>query len=415
MQIRDIEVTLDAAMRQTLQAMDVPQEAIDQISLADAPDPSLGDRGFPCFALARHLRSAPATIAEDVAARLRQRLEGEELVAEVLTAGPYVNLRFAPGVLAEVVLGQALDQGAKFGCRQLEDPQDWMIEFSAPNTNKPQHLGHVRNNLLGDSIARVLEHVGHRVMRVNLINDRGIHICKSMLAYQRHGQGSTPERAGKKGDHFVGDFYVRFDREFAQEYQAWLATSDGEETYREWLDSPASRRAQKEAEAEIAKVDGVAGEGGLDEASRQALRDHELREAFHGHYKDRYFNTDSELGGQARAMRQRWEQGDPETMALWRRMNSWCEAGFHETYGALGVYFDRVYFESDTYKLGKGVVQQGLQDGSFHRTENGAHRRLVGETGAAGGRGEDSAAGRRHQRLYDAGSGHRPGPLLRLP
>ncbi|RME29197.1 MAG: arginine--tRNA ligase, partial [Deltaproteobacteria bacterium] len=185
-------------------------------------------------------------------------------------------------------------------------------------TNKPQHLGHCRNNLLGHTIATLLETAGAEVLRYNLINDRGIHICKSMVAYERFGNGQTPEQLGVKGDHFVGDLYVRFNDALREELESRYP----------------------------------------DPGNRPDI--------------DEFFNTDSELGRRARQMLQLWEAGDPEVRALWETMNRWCEAGFAETYARMGVRFDTIQKESDTYLLGKAIVEQGLAEGVFRRADNGA-------------------------------------------
>lgn len=187
-----------------------------------------------------------------------------------------------------------------------------MVEFSSPNTNKPLHLGHIRNNLLGDSISRILEASGRRVIRVNLVNDRGIHICKSMLAWKKYGNGETPESTGKKGDHLVGDFYVKFDQEYKKEIGTLM--SEG-----------------------LSK----------DEAEQK-----------------------SSLMSEAREMLRLWENGDEEINSLWKTMNSWVYEGFDETYKNLGVTFDRIYYESNTYRLGKQLVEDGLKKGILEKRED---------------------------------------------
>ena len=189
-----------------------------------------------------------------------------------------------------------------------------MVEYSSPNTNKPLHLGHIRNNLLGYAVSKLLEANGHKVIKVNLVNDRGIHICKSMLAWQKWGQGETPESSGKKGDHLVGDYYVRFDK------------------------------AYKAQQAEL-KAQGKSD----DEAAKQAP-----------------------VIGEAQEMLRKWEQGDPDTVSLWRTMNSWVYAGFEATYKRLGVSFEKIYYESNTYLLGKKMVEEGLQKGVFTRHDDGS-------------------------------------------
>ncbi len=189
-----------------------------------------------------------------------------------------------------------------------------MIEYSSPNTNKPLHLGHVRNNLLGHSLACVMEANGNRVVKTNIVNDRGIHICKSMLAWQKYGQGETPESSGKKGDHLVGDYYVSFDRHYKAELSELMA-------------------------------------GGLTQEEAEAA---------------------STLMQEARDMLRKWEAGDPEVRALWSMMNGWVYTGFDETYQQMGVSFDKIYYESETYLEGKDKVLEGLEKGVFYRKEDGS-------------------------------------------
>lgn len=206
-----------------------------------------------------------------------------------------------------------------------------MVEFSSPNTNKPLHLGHIRNILLGWSCSKILEFAGYDVITTQVINDRGIAICKSMLAWKKWGQGATPASAGKKGDHFVGDYYVRFEQEFVREYN-------------DFADSPQG-----------------------DNLFNQLKKEGQDKSTFFKAFKNQYFNEYSSLGAEARDMLIKWEAKDAETIALWEQMNAWVYEGFDETYKKLGVSFDTVYYESDTYLLGKKVVEEGLQKGVFYR------------------------------------------------
>lgn len=218
---------------------------------------------------------------------------------------------------------QDIDQEAHFGEKPVtEESPLAMVEYSSPNTNKPLHLGHVRNNLLGWSLARILEANGNRVVKTNIVNDRGIHICKSMLAWQKWGDGITPEAAHKKGDHLIGDFYVLFDKHYREEV------------------------AQLQAEYE-------AGGMGADEAKEKAKQE-------------------APLIKEAHEMLVKWEQGDKEVRDLWQKMNSWVYAGFDETYKALGVAFDKIYYESETYLVGKRKVMDGLERGLFFKKEDGS-------------------------------------------
>ena len=210
-----------------------------------------------------------------------------------------------------------------YGFKTADDNSELvMIEYSSPNTNKPLHLGHVRNNLLGWSLAQIMQANGNRVVKTNIVNDRGIHICKSMLAWLKWGNGETPESSGKKGDHLIGDYYVAFDKHYREEV--------------------------KELAAKY-----VAGGMAADEAEKKA-------------------KEEAPLIKEAHEMLVKWEQGDEDVRALWRKMNSWVYAGFDETYKALGVGFDKIYYESDTYLRGKAKVEEGLAKGLFERHEDGS-------------------------------------------
>jgi arginyl-tRNA synthetase len=211
-----------------------------------------------------------------------------------------------------------------------------MVEFSSPNTNKPLHLGHIRNILLGWSCSKIMEANGYEVIKTQIINDRGIAICKSMLAWQKYGEGKTPESTGIKGDHFVGDYYVLFEVKFQEEYQHWQQSEAAKHIF-------ATHAREGETEAQFFK-----------------------------NFKNSYFNDYSILGSEARKMLLDWEAGDPETIALWKRLNSWVYAGFDETYRKLGVNFDALYYESDTYLLGKDAILSGLEKGVFYRQEDGS-------------------------------------------
>ena len=215
-----------------------------------------------------------------------------------------------------------IHEDEKFGEKPVtEDSPLVMIEYSSPNTNKPLHLGHVRNNLLGWSLAQIMEANGNKVVKTNIVNDRGIHICKSMLAWQKWGNGETPESSGKKGDHLIGDYYVAFDKH----YRAELAALKSKYMTAEGLDEETAENKAKE---------------------------------------------ESALMKEARAMLVKWEQGDKEVRTLWKKMNSWVYAGFDETYKALGVGFDKIYYESDTYLEGKAKVEDGLNRGLFFRKDD---------------------------------------------
>ncbi len=263
------------------------------------------------FPFLKASRKAPEATATEIGQWL---VENEPAVSAFNAVKGFLNLTIAPDFWAETLMHVAATPD--FGLRAATpDSPLVMVEYSSPNTNKPLHLGHVRNNLLGYSLSRILEANGNRVVKTNIVNDRGIHICKSMLAWQKWGDGATPESAGKKGDHLIGDFYVAFDKHFRAEV-ADLMESE--------------HITKEEAEAR------------------------------------------SPLMAEAREMLRRWEAGDPEVRALWRRMNEWVYAGFDETYRMMGVGFDKIYYESDTYLEGKELVLKGLEEGSMYRREDGS-------------------------------------------
>ena len=270
-----------------------------------------GDITLVVFPFVKAARKAPA----QVAAEIGEALQGD-LVEKFNAVQGFLNLSIAQTYWLEQL--QAIANTENYGChtRTKEDGTQplMMVEYSSPNTNKPLHLGHVRNNLLGYSIAKIQEANGWKVVKTNIVNDRGIHICKSMLAWLKFGNGETPESSGKKGDHLIGDYYVRFDVEYKKQIKELMAQGMDEET------------AKKEAP----------------------------------------------LIKEAQAMLLKWEQGDPEVRALWQKMNSWVYAGFDETYKQMGVSFDKIYYESDTYLEGKKEVERGLKEGLFYRREDGS-------------------------------------------
>jgi len=269
----------------------------DTVIIENPPRPELGDLAFPMFPFARLLKQSPNRIAEEISRRINENPTEMHGVGYARVAGPYLNAYLDRPSLSTEVINDILKRGDLYGSAQTLAGQRIVLEFSCPNTNKPLHLGHLRNDALGMSIFRILKSLGAEVLKVNLINDRGVHICKSMLAYQRFGDGRTPAQEGRKGDHLVGDFYVRFA---------------------EW--------AKENPEAEE----------------------------------------------QARSMLRSWEQGDEEVRELWKRMNSWAIGGIEQTYEKTGVEFDKTYLESQTYLLGRRIVEMGLEKGVFYREEDGS-------------------------------------------
>lgn len=301
----------------------------DVLAVVRPPRPEMGDLAFACFPLAKALRQAPPAIAAELAGPAARRLREaaqEGLLPEpddVAAVGPYVNIRFRADALAAHVCARIAAGAAPYAAPLAATGRTTMVEYSAPNTNKPLHLGHVRNNLLGASLCRILAAVGEAVVPVNLVNDRGIHIAKSMVAYRRWGARQTPESVDQKGDHFVGEYYVRFSVE------------------------------------QTAERDALARQRGLDPAALDKPTARELEEA-------------TPLAAEARDVLRRWEEGDEEVLSLWRTMNGWVYAGFDETYRRLGCEFRKWYFESETYQLGKSLVEQGLREGVFERRADGS-------------------------------------------
>ncbi|MBR6508419.1 MAG: arginine--tRNA ligase [Paludibacteraceae bacterium] len=268
------------------------------------------------FPFVKAARKAPAQVATEIGEKLLNGSINDQMVNDKIVNGFNAVQGFLNLVINDAFwVGQleAIDKDENYG-QQPDRNQLMMVEYSSPNTNKPLHLGHVRNNLLGWSIAQIQEANGWKVVKTNIVNDRGIHICKSMLAWQKFGNGETPESSGKKGDHLIGDYYVRFDKEYRKQVAEMVANGTDEET-----------------------------------AKREAP-----------------------LMKEAQEMLLKWEQGDKEVRDLWAKMNSWVYAGFDETYKRLGVAFDKIYYESNTYLEGKSEVEKGLAAGQFYRREDGS-------------------------------------------
>ena len=266
---------------------------------------------FPFVKLAR---KAPQVVGDDIGNWLL--LNGEKLIAKFNAVQGFLNLVIDDAFWVKQL--EDIDADDNYGQLQRPTTNDqrplMMVEYSSPNTNKPLHLGHIRNNLLGYSIAKIQEANGWKVVKTNIVNDRGIHICKSMLAWLKFGNGETPESSGKKGDHLIGDYYVRFDKEYKKQIAELMAQGMDEETAKR--EAPLMREAQD--------------------------------------------------------MLRKWEANDPEVRALWAKMNSWVYAGFDETYRRMGVSFDKIYYESETYLEGKSEVEKGLASGAFYRREDGS-------------------------------------------
>ena len=291
-----------------LYGQDVKAEAIQ---LQETRPEFEGNVTLVVFPFLRMSKKRPEETGEEIGQYLVR--EVPDVVARYNVVKGFLNLVIAPAQWIKLL--EDINSQEHFGFRKAtEESPLVMIEYSSPNTNKPLHLGHVRNNLLGWALANVMQANGNRVVKTNIVNDRGIHICKSMLAWLRWGNGETPETSGKKGDHLIGDYYVAFDKHYREEVKELVAQGMDEE--------------QAKQEAPLIK--------------------------------------------EAHEMLVKWEQGDPEVRALWKKMNEWVYAGFDETYKALGVSFDKIYYESDTYLEGKKKVEEGLEKGFFYRREDGS-------------------------------------------
>jgi arginyl-tRNA synthetase len=303
-----------AALNGLLEEAGSPERISSELLTAELPPkPEMGDLAFPMFGYAKLFRRAPAQIAAGLAARLALQDDAVGAFGTAAALGPYVNIRYDRPQTARAVLSRALSE--KKPSPKTMTGSRIMVEFSSPNTNKPLHLGHLRNDILGESISRILACCGAEVRKVCIINDRGIHICKSMFAYREQGGGKTPESEGIKSDHFVGRWYVAFNNLHREETEELMRTRSLE-------------REQAEAAAPSLAC--------------------------------------------AQKMLRSWEAGDRETVALWKKMNDWAINGIKATYKRTGISFDQYYFESETYLKGKEEILAGLEKGIFCRAEDGA-------------------------------------------
>ena len=314
----NIEKLLTAAVVKAIKALYDTDVTADQVQVQKTRPDFEGHLTVVTFPFLRISKKKPEETGEDIAQWL---IANTDLVSSFNTVKGFLNLVIAPAQWLQLLA--TIDADAHYGLQLPNDESPLtMVEYSSPNTNKPLHLGHVRNNLLGWAVSKIAEANNQRVVKTNIVNDRGIHICKSLLAWLKYGNGETPESSGKKGDHLVGDYYVAFD----QHYRAEVA----------------------ELKAQL-----IAQGVGEEEAETRA-------------------KAEVPLMVEAREMLRKWEQGDEEVRALWRKMNEWVYAGFDETYKALGVSFDKIYYESDTYLEGKEKVEEGLAKGLFYRREDGS-------------------------------------------
>lgn len=287
----------------------IGSDNIAPLSVGVPPKSDMGDLAFPLFPYAKAAKKGPQQIAMD----LKERIGNNHPAGDIIISGPYFNVSLDISSLAPFIYREVEKKGKDYGKGESQKGKKAMIEFSCPNTNKPLHLGHMRNDSLGQSVASLIKSQGADVMKVNLINNRGVHICKSMLAYKTFGNGETPQSTGEKGDHFVGRYYVRF--------------------------------AQWEKEAEEAKKN-----------------------------NPNIVNTPDweDPDEEAQKMLRAWERGDKEVRELWTKMNGWTLEGLEESYKNMGISFDKYYYESETYKFGKEEVLKGLEMGIFQKEEDGS-------------------------------------------
>ena len=306
----NIETLISQSAKEAVKALygqDVPEK---MVQLQKTRSEFEGNLTLVVFPFVKMARKSPEQTAQEIGQYL---VEHCSAIEKYNVVKGFLNLSVGEGAWLQLL--EAIDQDEHFGTKVAGDEAPLvMIEYSSPNTNKPLHLGHVRNNLLGWSLAQIMEANGNRVVKTNIVNDRGIHICKSMLAWLRWGNGETPESSGKKGDHLIGDYYVAFDKHYREEVKELVAQGMDEE------------KAKQEAP----------------------------------------------LIKEAHEMLVKWEQGDAEVRALWEKMNSWVYAGFDETYKKMGVSFDKIYYESQTYLKGKAKVEEGLAKGLFERHDDGS-------------------------------------------
>jgi arginyl-tRNA synthetase len=289
-----------------------------------------GDYTVTCFAFSKMANKNPAQIGEEIGAFLAANVPQ---ISKFNVIKGFLNVVVSDSFWIDF-LSQIADNQS-FGQLPAK-PEKVMVEYSSPNTNKPLHLGHIRNILLGWSYASILEAAGYEVVKVKVVNDRGIAICKSMLAWQKFGEGDTPDSKQMKGDHFVGKYYVLFEMAFKNEYLDWQQTALATSLF--------------------------------ENRAKQALSEQD----FFKEFKNEYFNNHSFLGKEARQMLLQWEEGAPETIALWRKMNGWVYEGFDATYKKLGVRFDKIYYESQTYTLGKHKIEEGLKNNVFYQRPDGS-------------------------------------------
>ncbi|MBK7938771.1 MAG: arginine--tRNA ligase [Lewinellaceae bacterium] len=321
---------LQNAVTQAVEHLYGEQTEPGKVLVNTTPPDFTGDYSIVIFPFVKIAKKTP----DAAAAEIGEYLQGK--VAEIKgynVVKGFLNLEIAESYWQ--VFLQALVQDQNYG-RRPATGQKVMVEYSSPNTNKPLHLGHIRNILLGWSCSKILESVGYEVVKTQIVNDRGVAICKSMLSWVKFGAGKTPESEGIKSDHFVGDYYVLFEQKSKEEYETWQQTALANSIFEE-----KHKAGQSEKD-------------------------------FFKDFKNKWFNEYSTLGAEVREMLLKWEAHDPDTIGLWKKMNNWVYQGFDKTYHDLGVSFDKLYYESDTYLLGKDIVDEGLSKQVFFKKEDGS-------------------------------------------
>ncbi|MEZ4967515.1 MAG: arginine--tRNA ligase [Saprospiraceae bacterium] len=326
----DILQKIQEAVSHSVTALYGEPADASKVQISPTPPDFTGDYSVVIFPFVKMAKKAPDVVAGEVGNLVREKVS--EIKGFNVVKG-FLNLEledaFWRNFLNETV------GNAHYGRRPANGIKV-MVEYSSPNTNKPLHLGHIRNILLGWSCSKILEATGHEIVRSQIVNDRGVAICKSMLSWKKFGEGKTPENSGVKGDHLVGDFYVLFEKKTKEEYDAWQETDAARQVY--------------EAQHKPTQTEAV----------------------FFKEFKNKWFNEYSTLGTEVREMLRKWEANDPETIDLWKKMNGWVYQGFDQTYSDLGVSFDKLYYESNTYLLGKDIVEDGLKKGVLFKKEDGS-------------------------------------------
>ncbi len=326
----DTLLPLKSLLREAIAALYQEGIADEELVLSPTKKEFVGDYTLVCFGLSKKLRQKPQEIAANIGQWLMT--SQDPIIAGYNVIQGFLNLSLSATYWHHVL--KSLEDN-----RWYEWPRNGskvLVEFSSPNTNKPLHLGHIRNILLGWSTFKVLDKIGYDVIRTQIINDRGIAICKSMIAWKLFGDGATPYSTSVKGDHLVGEYYRKFELAFSDEYKTWQTTANAKSLF------------------------------------ENRTKADQTEDLFFKNFKNTYFNEYSNIGRQAKEMLLKWEEGDLETRHLWKQMNAWVYEGFNITYDSLGVAFDTLYYESDTYLLGKDMINRGLTQEVFYREIDGS-------------------------------------------